>query len=101
MFARLVTIHVKPGERETAFSIGDEANALYRKSDGFVDVYFLIMDEEKGEYGSFSVWKTREDADAAAARHRDWLMAERPGDLVRAPIVQIHEVYPPRPVDIA
>lgn len=98
MYARIVTIYVKPGARDTATRIGDEANALYRRSKGFVDVYFMFFDEAKGEYGSFSVWQTREDADAAAATHRELLAKNHPNDMVAPAKVQVVEVYEPKAV---
>lgn len=98
MFARLVTIHVKPGARATATRIGDEANALYRRCKGFVAVYFMFIDEAKGEYGSFSVWQTREDADAAAATHRELLARDHATEMVAPARVQIMEVYEPKPI---
>lgn len=98
MIARHVSIFVEPGARDTATRIGDEANALYRKCKGFVDVHFLFIDEARGEYGSFSVWKNREDAEAAAATHREMLARDHPNDLVAPAKVQTFEIYEPKPI---
>ena len=96
MYARFVTIYVEPGKREIATAIGDAADKKYRASKGFVDVHFLFIDEAKGEYGSFSVWETREDADAAGAAHREWVISEHANDMKAPPVAKVWEVYEPK-----
>jgi quinol monooxygenase YgiN len=66
MYARLVIFKVGPGERSTIEGLVNEFDALYRAQKGFRHV-FILGDEASGEYGSFSVWESKEDADAANA----------------------------------
>ena len=66
MHSRLVIFKVGPGKHSTIESLVDEFDALYRAQKGFRHV-FILGDEASGEYGSFSVWESKEDADAANA----------------------------------
>lgn len=66
MYARLVIFEVGPGKRSTIEKLVDEFDPLYRAQKGFRHM-FVIGDEATGEYGSFSVWESKEDAKAANA----------------------------------
>ena len=66
MYARLVIFEVGPGKHSTIERLVDEFDALYRAQKGFRHL-FILGDEASGEYGSFSVWESKEDADAANA----------------------------------
>jgi hypothetical protein len=66
MYSRLVIFKVGPGKRPTIERLVDEFDALYRGQKGFRHV-FILGDEASGEYGSFSVWESKLDADAANA----------------------------------
>ena len=66
MYARLVIFKVGPGKHSTIKGLVDEFDDLYRAQKGFRHV-FILGDEASGEYGSFSVWESKEDAEAANA----------------------------------
>jgi len=66
MYARLVIFKVGPGKRSTIEKLVDEFDPLYRAQKGFRHV-FVIGDDATGEYGSFSVWASKEDAEVANA----------------------------------
>jgi heme-degrading monooxygenase HmoA len=66
MYARLVIFKVGPGNRSAIKKLVDEFDSLYRAQRGFRHV-FIIEDAATGEYGSFSVWESKEDAEAANA----------------------------------
>ena len=66
MYTRLVIFRVGPGKRSTIEELVDEFDPLYRAQKGFRHL-FVIGDDATGEYGSFSVWETKEDAEAANA----------------------------------
>jgi heme-degrading monooxygenase HmoA len=66
MFARLVIFRVGSGKRSAIEKLVNKFDALYRVQKGFKHV-FIVGDEASGEYGSFSVWESKEDADAANA----------------------------------
>ena len=66
MYARLVIFKVGPGNRSTIEKLVDEFGPLYRAQKGFRHA-FIIGDAAAGEYGSFSVWESMEDSEAANA----------------------------------
>lgn len=66
MYARLVIFKVGLGKRSTIEKLVGEFDPLYRAQKGFRHV-FVIGDDATGEYGSFSVWESKEDAEAANA----------------------------------
>ncbi len=66
MYSRLVIFKVGEGKYSTIEGMVEEFDDLYRTQKGFKHV-FIIGDEASGEYGSFSVWESKEDAEAANA----------------------------------
>jgi len=96
MHARLVTMTLGPGMRDKATGLADASLALNRTLPGFVSATYLIFDEAAGEYGSLSVWKSVEAANAAAEKLRPWL-EENAGAMLRSPAaVRLAEVYEPQ-----
>ena len=63
MYAELVMINIGPGMRPTAEKVADQLAPIYRSMKGFKGVMF-IGDIEAGEYGSLSLWESKEDAEA-------------------------------------
>ena len=66
MYARLVIFKVGPGNRSTIEKLVEEFDHLYQAQKGFKHV-FIIGEDATGEYGSFSVWESEKDAEAANA----------------------------------
>ena len=66
MHARLVIFKVDPQMRSSIQKLVEPFDQLYRAQRGFKQVY-IIGDEASGEYGSFSVWQSKADAEAANA----------------------------------
>ena len=66
MYARLVILQVGPSKRSIIERLVNDFDPLYRAQTGFRQV-FVIGDHPTGEYSSFSMWKTHEDAEAANA----------------------------------
>ena len=94
MYARLVIFDVGQGERSTVERLVEEFDALYRDQEGFRDV-FILADEQSGEYGSFSVWDSQEDADAANAVIAPRLQQALTGLLQGPPDRRVFEVLEP------
>lgn len=63
MFAELVMINLGPGMRPMAEKVADELGPIYKAMKGFRGVVFL-GEVEAGEYGSLSIWESKEDAEA-------------------------------------
>jgi heme-degrading monooxygenase HmoA len=66
VYARFSVINLGPGMRPKMEALADRLTPVFRAQPGFRDVTFL-MDEAGGDYGSFSLWETKEDAEAASA----------------------------------
>ncbi len=95
MHARLVTMSLGPGMRDQATALADASLALNRTLPGFVGATYLIFDAVAGEYGSLTVWRSEEEANAAAEKLRPWLK-ENAGAMLTAPAaVRVAEVYEP------
>jgi len=62
MFARNVTLHVKPNQtREITSKIEKEILPILRKADGFKDL--ITMSRENDETVGLSLWNSKEQAD--------------------------------------
>jgi len=63
MFARNVTLHVKPNQsKEVASKIEKEVLPILRKANGFRDL--ITMSRENDETVGVSLWNTKEEAEA-------------------------------------
>lgn len=95
MYARLVLFTLGPGMRDTAERLADSVAPQVQNLKGFKSVTF-IGDDETGEYGSFSLWETQEDAQAVAEALLPKLQ-EAVGDRMKGPpTVRNLEVYTPQ-----
>jgi len=63
LYAELVTINLGPGMRETAEKVADALAPIYQTMTGYKGVTFF-GDIEAGEYGSLSLWASKQDAEA-------------------------------------
>ncbi|HAR96880.1 MAG TPA: hypothetical protein DCR97_13105 [Deltaproteobacteria bacterium] len=63
MYAELVMIKLGPGMKPLAEKVADELAPIYKAMNGFRGVVFL-GEAEAGEYGSLSIWESKEDAEA-------------------------------------
>ena len=95
MHARLAVLTVGPGMRSTMEKIADEMAAHYRALKGFQSVTFL-GDNDTNQYGTVSLWETKEDAEAVDAALGPALR-EKAGDILKGPPeVRFFEVYEPK-----
>ena len=79
--------------------LADQFAPLFRAQKGFKSVTFFEADAAAGEYGSFSLWDTREDAEAADAALRPQLRQAVSGlglQMQGTPIRRIGEAYEPK-----
>jgi hypothetical protein len=94
MHARLVIFKLGPGQRSTIQALAREFDPLYRAQPGFKELY-VIADDLSGQYGSFSVWESQEDADAANAVIAPRLQRALAGCLEEPPDRWLFEVVEP------
>lgn len=66
MYARFSVISTGPRMRPKMEKLADRLAAQLKTTNGFRSITF-VMDEASGDYGSFSVWDSREAAEAANA----------------------------------
>lgn len=66
MYARFSVISAGPRMRPRMEALADRLAVSLEGLRGFKSVVFL-MDEAAGDYGSFSLWESKEDAEAASA----------------------------------
>jgi heme-degrading monooxygenase HmoA len=99
MHARLNMFSVGGSQRAVFERLADQFAPIFRDQKGFKSVTFFEADAASGEYGSFSLWDTREDAEAADAALMPQLrqaVSGRGMEVRGMPIRRIGEVYEPK-----
>ena len=94
MYARLVIFKLASANGSTIRALAEEFDPLYRAQRGFRQLY-VLADEASGEYGSFSVWDSSEDAEAANAAIAPQLQRALVDRLSAAPQRWFFEVVEP------
>ena len=95
MYARYFTFKAKSGVRSEVEALADQVFEFMQTLQGFVSTHFLFSEDEN-EYGSFSLWESRQDAESAGesvrSKHREILdkLAVEP------PSQRVFEVYKPK-----
>ncbi|MFQ5912431.1 MAG: hypothetical protein ACE5JS_04545 [Nitrospinota bacterium] len=95
MYARLNLLSLKAGTLSRAMEAArGGALAEHKAQKGFKSVVFLSGDETD-EVASFSLWETKEDAEAAANAMRPRMMEEIGGFLKGPPTTKLLQVHEP------
>lgn len=95
MYARYYTFKSHPGSRSEVEALADQVFVFMKSLKGFVSAHFLVS-EDGNEYGSFSLWESRQDAESAGESIRPKTV-EVLGKLAAEPPTQrIFEVYKPK-----
>ncbi len=94
MYARMVIFNLGPGMRTMAQTLTEGANVLYNAQKGFKDMTYF-GDEGAGEYGSFSIWESKEDAEAAARAVNPKIEEAMIGVSLGPPRFRLFEVFKP------
>ena len=95
MFAQLVMLTLGPNMRSTGEELAEKFAPALRAAKGFKRVTFFGNDEV-GEYGSLSIWETKEDVMAAATLLQPNLEKAVSGIAKSPPTRRFYEVYEPR-----
>jgi len=95
MYAQLVMLTLGPGTRSTGEKLADQFAPALRALKGFKRVTFF-GDETVGEYGSLSLWESKEDVEAAAAVLGPKLEQAVSGIAKVPPTRRFFEVYEPK-----
>ena len=95
MYASLVMLTIGPGMRSTGEKLAEQCGSALKSLKGFISVTF-IGNVEVGEYGSLSIWESKEDAEAAAATTGPRLEQALSGLVKEQPTRRFFEVYEPK-----
>ena len=95
MHALLLLFPLGPGMSATAEKLGDQFSPVHKAAKGFKSETFLA-DDITGEYGSITLWESKEDieafSEAAAPRLQEVL-----SDIAKGPpSTRLFEVYEPK-----
>ncbi|MEZ5450656.1 MAG: hypothetical protein R3E89_17365 [Thiolinea sp.] len=94
-YARLILFTLDPGSRTFGEGIADQFAPALRSMPGFEQVSFFL-DETSGEYGSLTVWASKDEADAANQLTMPRLQQALEGKLKAPPVIKEFEVYLPK-----
>jgi len=95
MYAQLVMLTLGPGTRSAAEKLADQFAPILKTLKGFKRITFF-GDETVGVYGSFSLWESKEDAEATAAVTGPKIEQAVGGIAKSPPVRQYFEVYEPK-----
>lgn len=96
MFARMLTVRMRPGSRHVAERLATRWNQGVATLPEFVSVSFFL-DDDAGMYGYFSVWESREAAESVIDEIGEQLPDALAEHAAEPPRVDIYEVFePPR-----
>ncbi|MEE8194136.1 MAG: hypothetical protein V3T73_01370 [Dehalococcoidales bacterium] len=90
MYARLLLFTLGPGNRSTAEKLVEQFAPVLKARKGFQSATFF-GDDTTGEYGTFVLWASKEDAEAAREAVFPQLEKALSGMLKAAPIP--HPLY--------
>jgi heme-degrading monooxygenase HmoA len=94
MYARYFKFQAGPDRRSEVEALADHVFGFMRSLQGFVSVHFIISADEN-EYGSFSLWESRDDAVAAGESVSSEIGARLLDIAPEPPGAVVYEVYKP------
>ena len=95
MHAELVILNLGSRVRELGATMIPQFAALHEAQKGLINQTFF-GDEQTGNCGCFSVWKSKEDLDAAMAACVPELQKAIVGLVKEEPTIQVFEVFEPK-----
>ena len=94
MYARFLKFNTDPSRRSEVEAVADRAFEIAKQQQGFISIHFVISSDES-EYGSFSLWESKDDAETGGGAIRSQIGATQQ-DLAKAPpTLDVYEVYKP------
>lgn len=94
MYARYFTFKSNPENRKVIEAMADDIFAYTKTLKGFVSATYVISEDEK-EYGSFTVWDSKEEAEEAGELVREKAAPILEETVSEPPVVAVMEVYEP------
>ena len=95
MYARKLTFKTKSGVRSEVEALADQVFSFVKSLDGFISIHFIFAEDEN-EYGSFSLWESREEAESAGETIHLKIREALEKLAIEPPTLKIYEVYKPK-----
>ncbi len=95
MYARYFTFKAKPGVRSEVEALADQVFGFIKSLQGFISVHFVVSEDES-VYGTFSLWESKQDADAAGESLRSRTREALEEIAAEPPTQRVFEVYKPQ-----
>ncbi len=95
MYARNFTFKSTAENRKMIEKMADDIYGYTKSLPGFVSATYTVS-EDDSEYGSFTLWQSKEDAEAAGAAIREKVMPRLEGIVTAPPVISVMEVYEPK-----
>ena len=94
MYARFLKFNADPSKRSEVEALADRAYAIAKQQQGFISIHFIISSDES-EYGSFSLWESKNDAEAGGTAIRSETATTLEELVSTPPMIDVYEVYKP------
>ena len=95
MYARYFSFKSTAENRAAIENLADEIYQQTVAMPGFISATYVVSDDET-DYGSFSVWQSREEAETAGEAIRELVTPVLQGLVTAPPQVSVMEVYEPK-----
>lgn len=95
MYALLLLFVLGPGMRSTAEKLADQFSPVHKAAKGFKTETFLL-DDTTGEYGSLTLWDSKEDIEDFRKAAAPQLQKALSGIAKGPPTTRLFEVYEPK-----
>ena len=94
MYALLTSIYLGPRTQKAAEAAADEVAPVFESLKGFRSATFF-GDNTTGEFGVFTIWDSKEDAEAVSVVVVP-VLRQALGDLLKSPLsLRAYEIYEP------
>ena len=94
MYARFLKFNTDSSRRSEVEALADRAFAIAKQQQGFISIHFVISSDES-EYGSFSLWESKNDAETGGSAIRSEVAEMLQGIATAPPTIDVYEVYKP------
>jgi heme-degrading monooxygenase HmoA len=95
VYAHLILFMLGPDKGSIAEEVADQFAPAYRSVKGFKSITFL-GDDTTGEYGSISLWESKEDLEAFRKVAGPRLEEALSGKVLGPPSIRMFKVYTPQ-----
>jgi heme-degrading monooxygenase HmoA len=95
MYARQLVFKASAERRSDIEKLADQAFGFMKSLKGFISVHFLVSEDET-QYSSFSLWETKEDAEASGAAITEKTAGTLHELALESPELRVYEIYKPK-----